>query len=353
MRIGDSIRGIFGNELQSGLYRITRNDDNSESLRYSFLPSKQGNYQYGSEYQFYIFRYNPETGFVLLTDNTFGFLPISNRMFPRYLKAIDHISNIFLRNLRIKDIDLSQLSELKGMFGRCVKRDQHDWVAVLNLFGDPHLSILKEARYLCTQLRILIKDNDEIRGNTLLAELKAIISGMLVLAKETLSSQSGEIAPIPNEGIGFGLQIGQHHNPQPKKNLLHLSKTLESIDSLFINVIKAHSAKYFRSDLVNYDLVLKDEHVLVSLCETLSIATIQSILSSMLDHRLVNRIRVAHKFILIPSIPHEEYLLNLCTSLSVNVLYCTSNSIFSINDNILTELFGMSISKSPTLHIAG
>lgn len=94
----------------------------------------------------------------------FGMAPVSHRMRERYDLAVQSILElIFDTNFRI-DFDINRLSELKGMFNRCIREDQWDWFTVHSELGFPPKGQMKQIVNEITKLRNAIKENLEIEG---------------------------------------------------------------------------------------------------------------------------------------------------------------------------------------------
>jgi hypothetical protein len=67
----------------------------------------------------------------------FGMAPISARMQGRYDLAVDALLSFFEGYLSLSELDPDLVSELKGMFNRCIRKDQWDWFSVYSQFGEP------------------------------------------------------------------------------------------------------------------------------------------------------------------------------------------------------------------------
>lgn len=67
----------------------------------------------------------------------FGMAPISDRMRERYDSAVQTALDFLQDNLCHDDVDLDHISELKGMFNRCLRQDQWDWFSVHTELGAP------------------------------------------------------------------------------------------------------------------------------------------------------------------------------------------------------------------------
>lgn len=75
-----------------------------------------------------------------MTDNIskwgFGSAPISKVMQGRYDSAVSSVLS-FLETNDNSGVDAESISEVKGMFNRCVRKDQWDWFSVYEQLGSP------------------------------------------------------------------------------------------------------------------------------------------------------------------------------------------------------------------------
>lgn len=67
----------------------------------------------------------------------FGMAPISQRMQLRYDAAVQTALDAMDGNLTFNEIPLDDISELKGMFNRCLRQDQWDWFTVYTELEEP------------------------------------------------------------------------------------------------------------------------------------------------------------------------------------------------------------------------
>ena len=102
-------------------------------------------YQVGDEDIFWILEINFEKREVTVGDSDFGRLPISDRMRPRYGQALDAGLKIIGNPKDGLFVSADALSDLKGMFNRCVRQDQWDWFSVYYLLGRPPIAVLMKA----------------------------------------------------------------------------------------------------------------------------------------------------------------------------------------------------------------
>lgn len=109
----------------------------------------------------------------------FGMAPISQTMRERYDLAIQSTLEL-LESTNLIDFDIKHLSELKGMFNRCIREDQWDWFSVHSEFGFPPKG----------QMRLIVRDlvslRNAIKGNLEIEHiLKSLISNNFFKILET------------------------------------------------------------------------------------------------------------------------------------------------------------------------
>jgi hypothetical protein len=98
----------------------------------------------------WVFAIDRAAGCLFVTDDEFGRLPISDGMRARYRLAIGSAASMLQTGVVA---DREAVSELKGMFNRCVRRDQRDWLAVYELLGRPELARIRQIVRTLTDFR--------------------------------------------------------------------------------------------------------------------------------------------------------------------------------------------------------
>jgi hypothetical protein len=86
-----------------------------------------------------------------ITDDLFGRLPISDGQRAKYRRALSTTVAV-LAGAVPTDAD-KDVSELKGMFNRSLRKDQHDWLAVYDLFDRPSRERLHQLALEAAELR--------------------------------------------------------------------------------------------------------------------------------------------------------------------------------------------------------
>ena len=144
----------------------------------------------------------PLTGWVLgvessrhcveVSDSNFGFLPISDRMRPRYVTSLRHLVALLGGELDADIGDADALSEVKGMFSRCARRDQWDWRAVHVALGEPDRRSARELSTKIEEIATALRAGDVEFARSRLAVLR---SGNLTRFAQAAAKTIADSAP--------------------------------------------------------------------------------------------------------------------------------------------------------------
>jgi cold shock CspA family protein len=140
----------------------------------------------------------------------FGMAPISARMQSRYDLAVQCAIDLFDGNLEPDEVDSDRLSELKGMFNRCLRQDQWDWFSVFTDLGEPKHEHLKVLGHRIGQLRQAIKARDQggIEQNKRLLVAANILTYLLAWQNGTEHACGGWIYILSTRDQPEILKIG-------------------------------------------------------------------------------------------------------------------------------------------------
>lgn len=120
-------------------------------------------YEEGDEDEFWVFGLRAHQRQLDLSDSDFGRMAITQRMLGRYQRALEAMHSLFEHPGRA-DVEPQNVSEFKGMIGRCLKRDQWDWLTVYTALGRPPYRNLRSAYRVMPGFRhALLSVDDEGR----------------------------------------------------------------------------------------------------------------------------------------------------------------------------------------------
>ena len=143
---------------------------------------------------------------LVATTSNRGFLPISDRKRPEYLRAL-RVLVLALEEVGPSISHLEAFSEVKGMFNRVHRRDQWDWHAVSVALGRP--SDQEAIRYanLLTELRAAVKRNKRDNVSQVLEREQTL--RLLKLLKGAIVAIETQNPQVPAEKVG---KVSQERN---------------------------------------------------------------------------------------------------------------------------------------------
>lgn len=154
-------------------------------------------YAVGDADLFWVYMIDGRQKTVFLSDSSFGQLPISDRMRPRYRAALAALATI-LNNPEAADTRMGQdISEAKGMFNRCIRKDQWDWLSVYRLLGEPPPSVLFTGGRLLSDLAKAVRSADQGQVAAIAGELQALDFGSrIAAARRSLEEQTPRLPAL-------------------------------------------------------------------------------------------------------------------------------------------------------------
>jgi Meiotically up-regulated gene 113 len=112
-----------------------------------------------------------DSGYPRIAKWGFGMSPISKTMEERYATAVRTVSLFLADEISPETLELEAISELKGMFNRCLRKDQWDWFTVYERLGHPPREQMKYFVFKLVELRKSLKEQDVERANSIKNEL--------------------------------------------------------------------------------------------------------------------------------------------------------------------------------------
>lgn len=187
LRVGDKIEVIPRTELSTQKWSADSTCIHQPWVLY--LNARDGAAP-GIPINAWVLEINHSKEIVTVTNSNFGFSPISDRMRPRYVCALRDLMILIgetRSELGVKAADC--LSEVKGMYSRCWRRDQWDWCAVWIALGRPSYANARN----CSQA--LGEAAKRLRANSADADAMLIVRqtidiGTIAGAFESISAQT-------------------------------------------------------------------------------------------------------------------------------------------------------------------
>ncbi|MEG4997848.1 leucine-rich repeat domain-containing protein [Microcoleus sp. B4-D4] len=130
----------------------------------------------------------------------FGRAPISVTMQGRYNYTVQSMIDFLEGNATIEEIEPDKISELKGMFNRCLRKDQWDWLSVFARFGSPKRESLTPLIPLLIDLRrSVISGETQIVGSISQRLLQLDLLRLLRTFQDASYSQSNNTESLTRE----------------------------------------------------------------------------------------------------------------------------------------------------------
>lgn len=118
-------------------------------------------YEPGDKDWFWVYRTNSVENKYWVSDSNFGRMPISDRLRPRYIRAARAMLGVLASTSSCDDSILDDLSEMKGIFNRCRKKDQWDWLTLYHYLEAPPSGLLEYGALQLYELRRTIRRREE------------------------------------------------------------------------------------------------------------------------------------------------------------------------------------------------
>ncbi len=165
----------------------------------------------------------------------FGMAPISSGMRQRYDNAVQNVLDFLYQNIDYTDVIPENISELKGMFNRCVKEDQWDWFSVHTEFNYPSKRDMKSIVNDLKTLRECILSQE-------IAELEAILCRLVKsgIMNCLLSYQDGNLDHVDNKESGWVYILSTRENP----TILKIGMTTRSVSQRVKEINSATGVLY-------------------------------------------------------------------------------------------------------------
>lgn len=292
----------------------------------------------------------PLTGWILesdaqrrhveVSDSNFGFLPISDRMRPRYVASLRRLVAILERGAAIRNGDADAVSEVKGMFSRCARRDQWDWRAVHLALEEPGRDAARTLATRLGEIGAALRAGDSA---TAVSSLKQLWSGnlahLLGRAAQTIEDSAPRIAkarPLPGQR-----PVGSEDKVRaPVRSVLSVySKTkLDSANAthaellvLLSDFLGSHGHRVETNQFVDAFTRLKSGPAIFeakSITDENELSQVRHGLSQLFEYRYRHGINDASLWLLLSREPRERWLIDyLETDRGVHVLWLDSGEL--------------------------
>lgn len=214
MNIGDEATVILKEKIKDNVYMVT----NTETCEDGILRVK-GRLKVSKEntVNVWVVQYDKTSGKYVYGNAYFGKFSISSGISEKYVRIINLL---YADDSQITDIDISQL---KGMVNRCLKKDQWDWYTTFEYIGYPASKVMKEFVHDSSNLRNELREGKKENLLAYKEKYYYIFSSMMYHLGAKLEDKVDDyVIPIKN----FDKKLWNRLSFDSKKNI----KMLEHID---------------------------------------------------------------------------------------------------------------------------
>lgn len=247
--IGDYVSATLVRRVAGGLWEAD-SDSVPSGWVIRYRPRHDDSPAAVDEGRFRVYQTAPERAEILLTASDFGFLPISDRMRPRYRNAARAMATWLENGLGAMAEPNAEfpvyVSEMKGMLNRCLRKDQWDWFEVWSGLGRPSMSDMRALSAELTSLRSQLDDSAAVdrtsrrleglgmapRLRRFLSQLEASYAGLAGGREETANSEP-HVTASRGEGRTTTQLIDksklEHANREHRRTLTILTEALDEM----------------------------------------------------------------------------------------------------------------------------
>ena len=278
-------------------------------------------------------------GHVEVSDSNFGFLPISDRMRPRYVAALCHLAELLKERRDVDEAAADAISEVKGMFSRCARQDQWDWRAVHAALGEPTRG---EARRLSSVLGLVsaaIRRGDVKAARSGLQDVPArsdLVRRLLAArdaVKDSTPALPGARAPRVRD-VKSSRPASRPHaviSTYPKEKLDSANATHAMLLDVLGQFLGAHGHRVEANQFVDAFTRLKTGPAIFeakSITSDNEAAQIRHGLSQLYEYRYRHELYGATLWLVLSRIPTEEWVVNyLEKDRGVHVIWLEENQL--------------------------
>jgi hypothetical protein len=350
-RIGCEVLGRVVTEY-TGKWLVT--DASNVNSWSGVLNSKSSRlYKVGDEDEFWVYGELP-SGQLLLSDSDFGRFPISDRMRPRYVSALTTALRFLKNNHSYAPNEAVHFSELKGMFNRCVRRDQWDWFSVYDAFGQPCLETLRNSAEALGSLARNLKSGSYEEVTPIAEQLRrwdivpVLERGLAVIRNTTprLSAATTFEVSCQKEGGGSDEDTAVQQDPYifsriARAKMERANSTHRSTLTLLVSHLEGHGYLVEYSKLIDAYTRLKNGPAIFevkSITETNERAQCRHALAQLYEYRFLHSVPNASLWLVLSQPPRAAWLINyLQNDRDINVLWREGTSFAGPTVESLTK----------------
>jgi len=274
----------------------------------------------------------PLTGWVLwvdssrrqvqVSDSNFGFLPISDRMRPRYVSALRRLAALLSGEFDVRPSDAEALSEVKGMYNRCARRDQWDWRAVHLALGEPSRDVASQIAILFGEIASALRQEETATARILLKEkapldlvrpIQNAASFIAETATPIAKARSLQSRSRTNQPAGRDAETLSVMSHYSKAKLSAANATHAELVHVLGSYLSSHGYRVEANQFVDAFTRLKSGPAIFeakSLTDDNELSQVRKGLSQLYEYRFRHRFTNASLWLILSRSPKEDWLVD-------------------------------------------
>jgi hypothetical protein len=297
---------------------------------------------------YWVFAVDAKRQLVFLTNSDFGTLPISDRMRPRYLKAMEDVLQFLSDANHVPSAE--SLSEVKGILNRCRRKDQWDWLSVYKALGNPPYESLEQGVRLTSELRDAVQSRNKDQMSELSAQALALgLNAYLAQGTAAITEQSPRLPhakmlkspsrPGPNENGSRAPEA--IISEVSKAKLDHTNEVHQSTLEILRSLLVAHGYQVERSEYIDAYCRLKSGPAIFeikSITVENELTQCRHALSQLYEYRFRHGVPDASLWLVLSEKPHTDWLVRyLREDRDINVLWLEGDILTGSDVDLLLE----------------
>jgi hypothetical protein len=242
-------------------------------------------------------------------------------MRPRYVQALSTVLDLIYDRVTASEELAGSVSELKGMFNRCVRKDQADWYSVYKVLDCPTLDLAARLAYELKVLARALRDNNvHVVEERLVLLHKLGIERYLKYALAEISAATPTLLralPTRSEPILQDVQLAstrvlhQRLSDVAKRKLKAASATHRATLAVLVGYLEAHGYQVEKSLFIDAYCRLKSGPAIFeikSMEPGNELSQVRHALSQLYEYRFRHSLADASLWIVLSQSPSIEWI---------------------------------------------
>lgn len=287
---------------------------------------------------------------VFVSDSDFGRKDISDRMRPRYILALRAILRVLDGQSAPSHGDAGLVSEVKGMFTRCTKKDQWDWYSVYEALDRPAPEMSRRASELLGALARCLRDPKEVDVQNAIRLIReqdltpALRNAIRVIEQGTPSlPDARRIAPRQVKASTSAVQEQDRRvlSSYEKEKLDKANATHEALLNRLAEFLEGHGHRVEENRFVDAFCRLKSGPAIFeakSITDANELTQTRHALSQLYEYRYRHKLEDASLWVVFSAAPKQDWIVDyLVNDRDIRVIWLDGTAFVGPSVAQLTE----------------